>query len=342
MTDVMYDDAIIDYVDDPASADDVFTTGGGSGLGRLEKILAQRELSGVLTESKLTTIGMEVVRDWQQDRDENKDWRDQVQKALDAASQEPAEPKTFPWRGAANVKYPLLSIATQQFSARAYPALVKGDEAILVKTFGADPQGMKKARAKRVADYLNFVLFYKVEDWEGDTDSLLNQLPSTGTCFRKVYYDALEQKYCIRLVPALRLTVPIGAKTLETSPRITEDFDQFPNDIARMKKAGLYRDVVLVDAAKTSSPSSAGSPTSNTPSYVIRRAGSTRSALATCWARSWRWSTRSSTRALTPAQLRRREAGSLRLNCGCRARGRTVACCSSPASTRPPTPQARP
>jgi chaperonin GroES len=250
MTDVMYDDAIIDYVDDPASADDVFTTGGGSGLGRLEKILAQRELSGVLTESKLTTIGMEVVRDWQQDRDENKDWRDQVQKALDAASQEPAEPKTFPWRGAANVKYPLLSIATQQFSARAYPALVKGDEAILVKTFGADPQGMKKARAKRVADYLNFVLFYKVEDWEGDTDSLLNQLPSTGTCFRKVYYDALEQKYCIRLVPALRLTVPIGAKTLETSPRITEDFDQFPNDIARMKKAGLYRDVVLVDAAQ--------------------------------------------------------------------------------------------
>jgi chaperonin GroES len=250
MTNVMYNDAVIDYVDDPALADDVFTTGGGSGLGRLEKILAQRELSGVLTESELTTIGMEVVRDWQQDRDENKDWRNQVQKALDAASQEPAEPKTFPWKGAANVKYPLLSIATQQFSARAYPALVKGDEAILVKTFGADPQGMKKARAKRVADYLNFVLFYKVEDWEGDTDSLLNQLPSTGTCFRKVYYDALEQKYCIRLVPALRLTVPIGAKTLETSPRITEDFDQFPNDIARMKKARLYRDVVLVDAAQ--------------------------------------------------------------------------------------------
>lgn len=250
MTDVMYDDPVIDYVDEPALADDVFSAGGGSGLGRLQKILAERELSGVLSESELTTIGMEVVRDWQQDRDENKVWRDQVQKALDAASQEPAGEKTFPWKGAANVKYPLLSIATQQFSARAYPALVKGDEAILVKTFGADPEGRKKARAKRVADYLNYVLFYKVEDWEGDTDSLLNQLPSTGTCFRKVYYDALDQKYCIRLVPALRLTVPITAKTLETSPRITEDFDQFPNDIARMKKAGLYRDVVLVESAE--------------------------------------------------------------------------------------------
>jgi len=246
MTDVMYDEPIAEEVADPALADDVFSAGGGSGLGRLQKILAEKELSGVLTESELTNIGMEVVRDWQQDRDENKDWRDQVKKALDAASQEPAPAKNFPWPGAASVKYPLLSIATQQFSARAYPALVKGDEAILVKTFGADPEGLKKARAKRVADYLNFVLFYKVEDWEGDTDSLLNQLPSTGTCFRKVYYDAMERRYCIRLVPALRLTVPIGAKTLETSPRITEDFDQFPNDIARMKKAGLYRAVPIV------------------------------------------------------------------------------------------------
>lgn len=247
MTDVMYDDPVIDYVDDPALADDVFDAGGGSGLGRLQKILAERELSGVLTESELTNIGMEVVRDWQQDRDENKVWRDQVRKALDAASQEPVGGKNTPWPNAANVKIPLLSIATQQFSARAYPALVKGDQAVLVKTFGKDPEGKKKARAKRVAEYLNYLLFYKVEDWEGDTDSLLNQLPSTGTCFRKVYYDALDRRYCIRLIPALRLTVPIGAKTLEMSPRITEDFDQFPNDIARMKKARLYRDVVLVE-----------------------------------------------------------------------------------------------
>lgn len=213
----------------------------------LEEILSEQEISGVLTDQQLAEIGSRVVEDWQKDRDDNKDWRNGVEKALKAAAQENDGTKTWPWPNAANVKYPLLTISSLQFAARAYPALVKGDEAILVKTFGKDPNGEKKARAERLKSFLNYVLFYKVSDWEGDTDSLLNQLPSTGTCFRKVHYDPLEGKYCIRLVPALRLTVPIDAKTLDESPRITEDFDQFPNDIARMKKAGLYRDVTLVD-----------------------------------------------------------------------------------------------
>jgi chaperonin GroES len=49
-----------------------------------------------------------------------------------------AEAKDFPWAGASNMKWPLLTIAAMQFNARMYPAVVKGDEAVLCKVIGQD------------------------------------------------------------------------------------------------------------------------------------------------------------------------------------------------------------
>jgi hypothetical protein len=46
--------------------------------------------------------------------------------------------KDFPWPNAANMRWPLLTTATMQFNARMYPAVVKGDEAVLCKIIGQD------------------------------------------------------------------------------------------------------------------------------------------------------------------------------------------------------------
>jgi hypothetical protein len=46
--------------------------------------------------------------------------------------------KDYPWPGAANMKWPLLTIASMQFNARMYPAVIKGDEAVLCKVIGND------------------------------------------------------------------------------------------------------------------------------------------------------------------------------------------------------------
>lgn len=243
MTDAAYDQTAIARVLP-------FTAGAGSGVGRLQKAASAKEnVTAHLSESDLAKIGADVVQDWTRDKASNKDWRERAEEALDAASQETTEPKDYPFEGAANVQYPLLTISGIQFNARAYPAIVKGDEAVKVKTFGSDKSGKKAKRAQRVAEFLNFKLFYCVEGWEADTDAMLLRLPIVGQHYRKVYYDPINRKPCIESVSALRLTIPSDARTLKSSPRITHDFDLYPYEVQQFQAAGHYRKVVLGEAA---------------------------------------------------------------------------------------------
>lgn len=255
------------------------------------------DVSGWLDESAITALGSRVVEDYERDLADRRDWEDIVKEAMKSASQEAkGEVKAYPWPGCANIKFPLLTTAALQFNARAYPAIVKGDEAISVKVVGKDrgrpqlgpdgqpllqgpdgqmfpaamaqmappevqqmlqpawavPPGGKAARASRVADYLNTVLFYRMKDWEADTDSLLIQLPIVGCVFRKVWHDVQTGEEKAMMVPALRIIVPEGARSCETTPRLTEEVpDVYPHEINAKMRAGFYREVTMaIDEAK--------------------------------------------------------------------------------------------
>lgn len=226
-------------------------------------------------EDRLASIGADVVTDYETDLAGQKEWREQAERALKAASQVRGEQKDTPWQSAANVKYPLLTIASLQFNARAYPAIVKGDEAISVKVVGKDkgkpqldpmgqpivqqdPQtgapmpvwaiepGAKKKRALRVKEYMNTHIFYRMEGWEDDTDALLAILPTVGCMFRKVTFK--RGVACVRLVSSLKLIAPMWATCCETSPRLTEIIDtQARYQIEQKMVAGEYRYVAFSD-----------------------------------------------------------------------------------------------
>lgn len=246
---------------------------------------SEGDISSAWSEEALTRLGGEVVDDYTRDDDDRAEWKRIVIKAQKSAAQEARGTKDYPWKGASNVHYPLLTVAATQFNARAYPAIVKGDEAVSVKVVGADrgrpammqtpqglvplpmmgpdgqpvmgpdgqpqiqwavPPGSKASRASRVKDYLNTVLFYRMKDWESDTDALLLQLPIDGCAFRKVWYDGERQEQCSSLVSALRIIVPSGAKSCETTPRLTEEMPEvYPYQIAERMRAGFYREQVL-------------------------------------------------------------------------------------------------
>lgn len=253
--------------------------------------LAQHEgdLTEFLSTSELAHIGSRVVEDYNRDKASRKTWEEKVERALKAAAQEDGEEKTHPWPDASNVNYPILTEASLQFNARAYPAVVKGEEAVSVKVFGVGPPPVpqeaqeaaeheptsqeeaeqvleakkvillaeerrkrhqaKLARAGRVKEFLNYTIFYKVDDWEADTDALLLQLPIVGCAFRKIWWDAVEKKHCSALVHALRLIVHMDAKSLTTTPRITEEVpDVYPYQIRERMRSGQYRTVELASS----------------------------------------------------------------------------------------------
>jgi len=255
----------------------------------IEKLLSLAnsvgDISAAWSEGDLSRLGADVVADYTKDDADRADWKRVVEKAQRSAAQEAKGQKDYPWNRASNVHYPLLTVAATQFNARAYPAIVKGDEAVSVKVVGADkgrpvmiqtPQGMiplpmmgpqgpimgpdgqpqmvwavppgaKAARAQRVRDYLNTVLFYRMEDWESDTDALLLQLPIDGCAFRKVWYDVAKQEQRAALVSALRIIVPSGARSCDTTPRLTEEVpDVFPYQIQERMRLGEYRTTELL------------------------------------------------------------------------------------------------
>lgn len=110
------------------------------------------------------------------------------------------------------------------------------------------PPGGKAARARRVADYMNTTLFYRMKDWENDTDVLLIQLPVVGCVFRKVWYDSECGEQKARMVSALRILVPVGARSCDTTPRLTEEIpDVYPYEITERMRSGYYREIVLTD-----------------------------------------------------------------------------------------------
>ena len=65
------------------------------------------------------------------------------------------EPKSYPWEGAANVKFPLLTIAAMQFAARAYPALVKAPDLVKFRVQGNDEGGEKASKAAKISAHLS-------------------------------------------------------------------------------------------------------------------------------------------------------------------------------------------
>lgn len=251
------------------------------------------DISGYLGEDILHTLGADCVADYKRDKTDRNEWEKIAEEALKRASQEgQGDVKNNPWPGCSNINYPMLTTAALQFNARAYPAIVKGDEAVSVKVVGKDtgkpmmgpdglplaqgpdgrqfpgslvmqappeaqamfqpvwqvPPGGKGKRAKRVAEYMNTVLFYRMKDWETDTDSLLMQLPIVGCVFRKVWFDTSTQEQRSAMVSALRIYVPEGARGCDTTPRLTEEIpDVYPHEITDKIRTGYYRELILDD-----------------------------------------------------------------------------------------------
>lgn len=185
----------------------------------------------LLDETELRELGASVRREFELDEAGRKDWLDMAKDALEAAAQKKPEKKSTPFDGSANVKYPILTTAILQFAARAYPAIVRGDEVVSAEVLGDDPDGQKAKRAERSSTYANDQLIYQCTEWEPGTDALLHALPCIGAGFRKVYWDNSLKRPRLDFVPAIDVVIPQDAPSLELSPRITHIFTKYPYEI---------------------------------------------------------------------------------------------------------------
>lgn len=97
-----------------------------------------------LSEEKLGRIGQLVHTEFEIDKNSRADWDERIDRAMKLAMQV-TEEKQYPWPGAANVKYPLLTVAAIQFASRAYPVVIQGPDVVKGKVVGND-NGIRKAQ----------------------------------------------------------------------------------------------------------------------------------------------------------------------------------------------------
>jgi chaperonin GroES len=212
---------------------------------KIEKILNAVNIAEDLDDHQKHMIGKTVVDGFETDLASRKPWEKDLESWTKLALQV-ADTKTFPWTGAANIKYPLLATAAMQFAARAYPTLVPSNGKIVkCRVIGADPTGEKSARADRISTHMSYQLMEQMDGWEEDMDKLLISLPIAGTVFKKTYWDSAKQQNCSKLVLPKNLVVNYYARCIEDAERISEVILMSPRKVKERQNQGIFLDTKL-------------------------------------------------------------------------------------------------
>ena len=209
---------------------------------KLNEILGTVNIAESLTEELLDKIGMTVCEDYIKDKDSRKDWEERSEEAMKLALQV-KEDKNFPWEKAANVKYPLLTLASVQFASRV--DLFQGPDIVKIRVNGEDRQGTKTDRAIRIAKHMTYQLREEMPEWNDDNDRLYHSLPIIGAMFKKTFYDPVKKRNVSELVFPNELVFDYWAKSVEDCIRKTHILQLNPNKIIEKVRYGLYLDVDL-------------------------------------------------------------------------------------------------
>lgn len=189
----------------------------------------------------LDCIGAWVFEGYERDLQSRAGWERRTQAAMDLALQV-VKAKSFPWPNAANVAFPLVTIAATQFHSRAYPSLVSGSEIVKCRVVGDDPEGVQKARADRIGCHMSYQLLEEDESWEEQHDRLLVVLPIVGCAFKKTFHSASLGRNCSELVFPRHLVVDYYAKSIDTAARKTHVIPLSRNEMHERMVSEVYVD----------------------------------------------------------------------------------------------------
>lgn len=208
---------------------------------------ANTNIAENLDKDKLNEISEWAKRGFENDLKSREEWETEIEEWTKLAKQ-CREAKTFPWPNASNVKYPLLSTASMQFAARAYPSLLPSNGQIVNSiVVGKDPTGEKLEKATRVSTYMSYQILYEMEGWEESMDKMLIMLPIVGTMFKKTWYD--KGSDCVRseLILPKNLVVNNWARNLHCVERISEILEMSKRVLKEKQNLEIFRDVDLGD-----------------------------------------------------------------------------------------------
>jgi len=213
---------------------------------KLRDYMQSKNIAETLSDELKENIANAVVKNTKVDLDSRSEWDDIIEDAVSIVNQV-QDGKSYPWEGAANVKFPLLLNAIVQFNARVLPQLVKGDKIVMFDVMKPDPTDEDTQRAERLSAHMSYQLLSKGSHWLMSKDKLLMVVAFCGNAFTKTYRDQTEKNNVVELCLPQDIIVNNGIQDLDTAPRITHRMEKDINYIKSRQNAGEFLDCKLSD-----------------------------------------------------------------------------------------------
>ena len=238
-----------------------------------EEPISVPNILDTLSEEEQNEISSQCKEGFEEDLASRGEWEKNIDDWI-ALAKQTKEDKTYPWPGASNVKYPLVTTAAMQFAARSYPSLVPSNGKVVIATvIGKDQTGEKYEKAQRVSTYMSYQVMHEMYGWEEDMDKMLMMLPIIGTMFKKTWFDKVEDKVKSKLVLPKNIVVNYWTVSLDETERISEVIHMSRRILKEKQNMGIYADVELSDpvAATNLMPDDAMKNSNSIPYTLIEQ-----------------------------------------------------------------------
>lgn len=207
---------------------------------KLKDYMGMANIADELDKKELDDIANLVIESTDNDESSRSEWKELIIKVTELIDSN-LKGKSYPWEGAANVKFPMVMGSCVQFNARTMPEIIKNDKVVAVRNMSPDdPKHTKCKRADDLAAHMSYQLLGQSDHWVMDTDQLLMMLPLYGIVFRKSFYNSIIKQPDTKLVSPLDVIVNMKATSLESAQRITHKFTMSANEIIENMNAGLF------------------------------------------------------------------------------------------------------
>lgn len=203
----------------------------------------EANLAEYLPEGVLQSLSSDILDFVNKDVRSRKDWETTYEKGIELLGLK-YEERSEPWEGACGAVHPLLAEAVVRFQAETIMETFPAAGPVKTQIIGKETREKQEA-SSRVKDDMNYRLTEQMKEYRAEHEKLLWSLPSTGSAFKKVYYDPSLQRPVALFVPAEDLILPYGHSDLNTSPRFTHRMKKTKNELKKLQVAGFYRDVDL-------------------------------------------------------------------------------------------------
>ena len=196
-----------------------------------------------MDDSEVSSLGEELIDDFQKDQMDRRDWIKTYVDGLKLLGLN-YEERTEPWQGACGVFHPMLTESVVRFQSEAMMETFPAMGPVKTQIVGAIDL-LKEEAAARVREDMNHQLTDVMTEYRPEHEKLLWSLPLAGSAFKKVYFDPSKGRQVAVFIPAEDIVVPFGASSIEDAERVTHVMRKTENEIIRLQEAGFYVDIDL-------------------------------------------------------------------------------------------------